>query len=221
MFKKICAGILCLLFVTPSLAQTGTESDDTAAVNESGANSKRSSRDNRSQKKFVVTGQPAGIMPGGVFAIGASFGWYLDPDSIVQLEATSGKSSFLWIFWPRVRASTLGLSYKKFVGETFYLAGGAMYKSVEYDDWQIFSDDGSFKGYAILANFGLGNQWQWRGFTLGCDWIGLAVPLTSKVTESNVDGLSEYDLDDLERHQQRQLKDVQGYAVRLYLGASF
>jgi hypothetical protein len=176
----------------------------------------------------VASGQPVGIAPGMAFSMGGNFGWYIDTDSVVQIEITIGNSSYGDPFFERktIRVGTLGAVYKEFVGNSFYLAGGGLYKTVEFgwekdELFQIGDSRGSFKGNSIMATFAIGNQWQWDGFTMGCDWVGIAAPLYSKTTSTDRTDLATEDYGKLDDEEQRQLKDIQLYGLRLYVGASF
>lgn len=58
--------------------------------------------------------------------------------------------------------------YKKFINNSFYYAPEVFYLNYLED-----RDGEDLKLTGIGAGIRVGNQWQWKNFTLGCDWFGM------------------------------------------------
>lgn len=84
-----------------------------------------------------------------------------------------------------------------------------------------YSESYEFEGNSLAASFTIGNQWQWENLSIGCDWIGLAVPLSYEVTRENVKVASAYSADDMKYDQQTYLNRGKLQLLRLYVGYSF
>lgn len=70
--------------------------------------------------------------------------------------------------------TVVGLQYKHFTGNSFYLAPELFYINyTENDDTPSFFDRKDERITALGLSFKIGNQWQWKHFTVGCDWVGL------------------------------------------------
>lgn len=75
------------------------------------------------------------------------------------------------------------LRLKHFRGNSFYTYGGVSAEA-EGQDVRSLNDPDLTTGFVMV---GIGNQWLWRHVTLGVDWIGLAVPVYTRV-HREVDG---------------------------------
>jgi hypothetical protein len=87
-------------------------------------------------------------------------------------------------------STTAALYIKRYAGNSFYfeLGAAAHERNVRTKDYTYdFRSDGSFgavyydeedyRKQDIGLQLGLGNQWQWEHFTLGCEWVGAYVPI--------------------------------------------
>jgi len=195
-----------------------------ASAQEKQSASRGESYANRQDKQFSVLGQITGISNGALSNQQVHFGYFLDPLSLVQLEIGQGSSGFgfLWTSSYRsLRTDSIGLQYKRFVANTFYFKTGAEYFVIDYNYSLSSSGNYTFKGNLLAASFSIGNQWQFETFTLGCDWVGILLPLSSNTTSDVVNSSSIYAREDSNSDQKRYLKDSSLQFVRFYLGASF
>jgi hypothetical protein len=116
---------------------------------------------------------------------------------------------------------------KYFIGDSFYADGGLTYETfdVKYSVYKFGTSVDRESLKANVSNVGInthiGNQWQWPGFTLGCDWIGYFLSLSTKSKFSKADNLDESN----EKKQQDSIKTAMGgsslHLMRFYLGWSF
>ncbi|MNT16573.1 hypothetical protein D3C72_1516840 [compost metagenome] len=121
--------------------------------------------------------------------------------------------------------TTVGAYVKKFVSNSFYAKGGAEYTKVKYDNDYLWNFSGNSDAYGFEANvlsagLVIGNQWQWENFTLGCDWIGLTLPVSHEVTSEYSDSYAlakKYNKED----QETLLENASATVLRFYVGASF
>lgn len=186
---------------------------------------KNSSEHNRMNKKWTAQWQLFGVGPNGTAEGAIIAGYHLDRNSVVQIEVGSGGTSGNSIFIDdqyEFSGSTVGLHYKKFFGNSFYAKMGVDYRSVTYKYKYAFGGgEESFSGDSLAAGLVIGNQWQWQNFTLGCDWIGLSVPFASTVKSETVAGNDSYYRDELDKAQQKYLRNGFAQGLRFYMGYTF
>jgi hypothetical protein len=124
-----------------------------------------------------------------------------------------------------VSGQSLGLGIKNFIANSFYYTGSLNYRQIEYSEAEnfgsIYDYAYDFSGNATTGDFSIGNQWHWQNFTLGCDWIGLSVPLASSIDSETVSGNIAEAQDNLDYAQSNFLKSFTVRLLNFYLGASF
>lgn len=74
---------------------------------------------------------------------------------------------------------------------------------------------------SLAAAAGIGNQWQWRSFTLGLRWLGISVPVAT--LESSVKSRDAmFAVEDKERAELRRMRHMTSVtAATLLVGWSF
>jgi len=184
----------------------------------------------RQDMSYELIAQPVGIGPATTFSNAVTFGYFLEPNSLLELEYLKGQSFvFLGDLFDSLKkdVQTIGIYNKKFLGNTFYLRYGVNYRTVDYRyssaNWfnSTSSEEYSFKATTFAMSLGLGNQWQWgSGFTLGCDWLSLEAPFGTQLSSENYSG-SRATLDELHSREDLMSKDIGVNLVHFYLGASF
>jgi hypothetical protein len=191
-----------------------------------------SSEHNRMGKNHLITAQLFGVNPNGLPGGGLSYGFFLDRSSMIIAEATGSKYGSDTVAFNGggydIDGSSVGVHYKKFFGNSFYVKAGMDQRHINLKYSYIgflspnFNTAYGFKSDSTAASLVIGNQWQWNSFTLGCDWIGMSVPIvesTSKEFQSgNFDSIDKRNLEDDKR---RFTKNGIGQGLRFYLGASF
>lgn len=200
---------------------------------------KDSSEHNRINKKFETSAILLGSGPNATGGnSGISIGYYFDLNKMIILEGTgnthnqngnafyssssSGGNISSHAF---TKTSSYGIHFKHFTGNSFYYRIGADYRTVEYK-YNFQSEEMGFNGDSITASFYIGNQWQWDSFTLGCDWVGLSAPISSKIKDSYKNSAAQtHDADYYDRKLNREtddyIKNININLLRFYLGASF
>lgn len=188
--------------------------------------SRGTSATNREGKSFMLVAQPIGLGPITFINQGLGAGLYLNPDSILQLEFKGNSDNDYEGDNYDTKIRSLGVNWKQFLGNSFYLKGGIEHRWVtaSSDYRGSFGTTGwawGFKGQSTSAAIAIGNQWQFSGFTLGCDWFGVQQPLIH--TRSN-----EYAIDNDDYAQRRLNEESENYLedttysfVHFYLGMSF
>lgn len=129
---------------------------------------------------------------------GISLGYLVTPQAHILLEAhrLSKKNDLLDLLsgnYDSLEGTSVGIHYKNFFGNSFFVRGGAEYRTLSFDrrySGSIFSagsasEKSSFAGYSLAAIIGIGNTWQWNYLTLGFDWYRMDLPLTSQITREN------------------------------------
>ncbi len=188
-----------------------------------------SSEHNRMNKKFSLTYMAFGVGPNRSGSIGGTASLLLNRNASVDFEYVSGRPLYTnWFSWSDydVRTSSYGIHYKQFTGNSFYFRVGADYRTVKYryTSRDIFTGEvnstNRFEADSVTATILIGNQWQWENFTLGCDWIGVALPVTTHITSESVSGPypnPQY----MKEDQDWLVKNSASIGLRFYLGASF
>lgn len=189
---------------------------------------------NRKNKNFTVTGEVLGLGPSGVYGQGLNLGMFLSDSSVLLLELNGGKNvishGFLFTWGDSVTQEgySVGVHYKKFTGNSFYVKFGGDYRSIDhnYTDENWFTGGNGanrqFTGESLAAAFAFGNQWQMDNFTIGCDWFGVELPVASRVKNKRVSaGASQYAYDDNRDDIRRYVTSTGFTLLRFYLGASF
>lgn len=200
-------------------------------------NSEMNRRDKKYQLNLILTGSG----PTAAGSLGLSAGYFLEKDKMLFLEVTDSKTTFSKIslttndaakpnFEETLKGQSIGVHYKQFTGNSFYFRTGLDYGKTSYNFKYTPSSTGntenaSLSGDALYANFQIGNQWQWENFTLGCDWVGLSVPLYSHESDRSMNSFAQADesyySDKLDKASSDFIKGAHLNIVRFYLGATF
>ena len=182
-----------------------------------------SSAYNRMDKDVTISYQLTGIAV--VPSNGLNVGYFLNRNTILQLEYAEGKMGFTDF---DIKARTIGANAKYFFGNSFYGKGGVAYRSVGVYNLECVSckagsriDLGSAD--SVGAEVAIGNQWQWEYFTLGCDWLGAMVPFSTTKVANNAKaaGVSDDTNKEIDDIWNRIGKTTSIQLLRFYLGASF
>jgi hypothetical protein len=180
------------------------------------------SQSNRAGKKAYVAYDVIGLtlMP----VSGARVGYFIDQDLVAEAGFSSGGAS---IGDFKADKSIIELKAKKFFGNSFYVDGGLGYELWNVNYPVSISDTSSetrkLKG--TVQNTGLefhiGNQWQWDGFTLGCDWLGYFLSLSSSTSFKSDSSVSAQKKEEEEKDVKKTFVGSSAHITRLYLGWAF
>tara|TARA_B110001454_G_scaffold213372_1_gene231443 strand:- start:26098 stop:26808 length:711 start_codon:yes stop_codon:yes gene_type:complete len=231
---KIIVFMLAVSFST--MSQAATDEDVVVVKRSVKEIYEDSSEANRIGKKFDIHYTLLGISANNAPAQGIGVGYFLDRNKQVLVEVRKGRGAYMRYRYESyngvskewstdAQITQVGAHFKHYVGNSFYYRVGADYSSVDYKydlSGSYYGDTSSsyFKGTAIIGSFVIGNQWQWENFTLGCDWIGLASPLTYTISGVTTPTTAS-EKSDMENDQRMYVSDSSGILLRLYLGASF
>lgn len=188
---------------------------------------KVTSQSAREDKKFTATYQVVGIGPSSTFASGIAVGFFLEPDWIIMLEGTRGREATVFDFFDDtdVQSTSIGVHAKNFAGNSFYYRFGVDYRDIEYQytDNFLTTTRRTFDSQSWAVSFNIGNQWQFKNFTLGCDWVGVTLPLSKKYSNESVTttGSLAYEQQENEDAKDDLTERTQINLLRFYLGASF
>lgn len=198
---------------------------------------KGSSEYHRMGDKVNINVNVAGLGPGYSRSQGLSTGIYLSDDSLILVDVIGGRG-----FSSRSYAATdgfstisgenkvdhlgLGVHYKLFTGNSFYVRSGVDLMNIKYryDHTSLFGDSyqSQFDANVLFGQVAIGNQWQVDNLTIGCDWVGLAVPIASNIENKSIKGsFDNFDADDLKEDINIYTKISGLLLLRLYVGGSF
>lgn len=238
--NKIFGMLLSLIFGLSAFSFAATDSEEVIVITKKKQASEiyeDSSEANRLNKKGIfslgITGAGPNLAPGQ----NLTAGMYIDRNKMLLLELKNGVQSLSRYseytngvyqdYKSEAKIKQLGVHYKQFTGNSFYFRTGLDYNQVDftfdYSQSKYYKNEKpEFSGESLIANFTIGNQWQWETFTLGCDWIGIASPIYYKLKSQNSPSdASIYDSSDFETDKKLLLKETSGIALRFYMGASF
>ena len=218
-------------------------------VDEESDETRDSSLDLRKGKSYIATVELLGIGTGLLSSSsGVNFGAYRDSDSLIEFSAvvsTNSGSSFSTNKSTDSdtkmdnqtaedgRAFDIAIRYKQFFGNSFYGYIGPAYRQTEATlKLRSTSSAGVTSSSvdiasAAMRDLGLdgaiGNAWQWSNFTMGCDWIGLHVPIARFRNDYDDKGYitSVKQVNDARRSFVNQARGPAFMMLRFYVGASF
>jgi hypothetical protein len=190
-----------------------------------------SSEFHRMGKEWQATAQLLGMGAAPTGSTGVSIGKFINRNQLILLDFMNGSGSgkFFWVSEYEVKTNSVGAYFKHYTGNSFYYRAGLDYNRTEYkhtyrstynSDW---NSNASFDGQSLNVGFAIGNQWQWENFTLGCDWVGVSVPVSSQISNESLNSgsLSLFDRKDLEDDEDLYVRNGHAQLLRFYLGASF
>lgn len=195
-------------------------SDDAAPHEEHGSGT---SADNRRHKTAALYLEPIGLTFTPVR--GARGEFFLSGNNLISVSyvVSSQISFFTWSY----KKSIFDAKFKHFFTNSFYMDGGLGLESYEIT-YDVYTNGGStivktLNGTAsnIGAEIHIGNQWQWTGFTIGCDWAGYFMALSKSFTGGAADGVDADNKADQESMVQGNLNAGSAHLVRLYVGWAF
>jgi hypothetical protein len=233
--KLVLFSITVSIFAFYNSAYGQTQTEDAVNVSKQQRfNYEHTSAYFRTGKQYAITGQLFGAGPVKTGSAGISLGYYLNDDAVASLEYMSGSatssSSFFAESKYEAKSNSIGLHLKKFEGNSFYWKPGVDYSQlkVDYNYTSTFfgstsSSTRELEGDILSASIVIGNQWQWENFTLGCDWVGLSIPVSSntKVKRLSTTFTDNIDQERLNEDEKLYFKTASLHLLRFYLGASF
>ncbi|MFZ3231392.1 MAG: hypothetical protein WA160_14375 [Pseudobdellovibrio sp.] len=194
----------------------------TGSKNDMGASER-----NRQDKDLSILVHPVGFGPTGTITQGLTLGFFINPNSVINIELKNGKKfSFLGdiLGQYRVNQSSLGIYYKQFTNTSFYFKAGVDYRTVDYSynytGWFNSTENTQFIGSSTALTFAIGNHWQFSNFTLGCDWVGINLPIIYQTISESTDG-SAQNPTRLADEKDNYLKKSSLLVTNFYLGFSF
>lgn len=226
--KLIVAIPLVLAFLFVHVSANASDSDVVIIPkNQSRENYEDSSEYARMGKKFSVLHDSALNRTAGG---GIALGYLINSQSQILLEAhrLSLRGNLLDWFSGSVdslEGTSVGTHYKHFFGNSFFVRGGAEYRTLSFDrqyNGSIFSagtssEKSSFAGNSLAAIVGIGNTWQWNYLTLGFDWYRMDLPVTSQVTRESIIANDKTNMEDQKDHY---FKGTTGSAA-FHIGLTF
>lgn len=191
-----------------------------------------SSAFHRINKQYEIGAQIFGVGPSVLGTQGLYFAYKLDRNSSIIAEVTSGSlgggSNGAFDTEYKITGKSFGVHYKRFSGNSFYWRAGLDYRTINYKhtyDKTPYYEHSEFDGQSLAGNFQIGNQWQWENFTLGCDWVGVSLPVTSSSSNETVAvsgaGSLSFEKNRLEDDKKILIKNGHLNLLRFYLGWAF
>jgi hypothetical protein len=198
---------------------------------------KGSSEYHRMSDKVNFNINVGGLGPGYSRSQGLSTGIYLSDDSLILVDVIGGRGFSSRSYSATDGTSTisgesetdhlgLGVHYKLFAGNSFYVRSGVDLMNIKYryDHTSLFGSSykSQFDANVLFGQVAIGNQWQIDNLTIGCDWVGLAMPLVANVENKSIKGnFDNFDAEDLNEDINIYTKISGLLLLRLYVGGSF
>ena len=188
-----------------------------------------SSEHNRMGKKYEVDVMLVGIGPNTSPGRGVSVGLFNSRNRVYSLNYVNGTRRMYCsgTLSCTDTSSALGVSLKSFAGNSFYYTFSLDYRRVGYTEQQDWGGgaglgyDFGYEAEMLAAGFVIGNQWHWKSFTMGCDWIGLSVPFYTHYLEDYFHGTDSIGMSNKNTSEQTYVKNPGIQALRFYVGATF
>jgi hypothetical protein len=232
--KSIFLISVSFLVLVTSSAMAATEVEDIHIVKKDVYIEEDSSEANRINKTLSATWQVFGTGPNNTPSDGFALSYFFNRNSVLMLDWTSNdlsKNSMAWdsLVWQNndIRATTLGLHFKKFLGNSFYVRAGADYRMVNFRGTNSSGDVShpvitQFQGHSLAAEAAIGNQWQWSWFTLGCDWVGAVLPFSWNITDGSITSNAQnWDVEQFNTYKADLFYKAVFEGLRFYIGATF
>jgi hypothetical protein len=117
--------------------------------------------------------------------------YFINPNNLIGLKVGIDRQG-------HESQTSIALQYKYYTGNSFYFAGEAFYLNSReeingYYARTVFNLKEEYANYKSLgAGIRFGNQWTWKHFTFGCDWLGVGHRFgtftkdTSKLSDTTV-----------------------------------
>lgn len=183
-----------------------------------------SSEFHRQELTASIVVEPVGFAPYPGF--GFAGGYYLTPDDLVEFSYHSASLDFTLF---KLESTMAEVRLKHWFGNSFYVNGGLGLRSLKASvTLEPLTGTTDYTSSATASSFGgslvIGNRWQWETFTMGCDWIGFFVPLSTteaKVTAPSSTDYSEEDRQSAEDDMNDLALSGSPMFLRFYLGVSF
>lgn len=173
--------VAALLFASPAFAQPKHKNTPKAEdkKNPEEPPKRLRSEDNRQGKEFTVLGE-VGLIDVVHSGTGIQAGYFVSPRLLAEADYFSAQFSFLG-YKSDVTLATARAKY--FFANSFYAQAGLGMRSLDLQDTgdAIFAtgkdESTKFHATSLVGEVGIGNRWQWSGFTMGCDWVGYVQPV--------------------------------------------
>lgn len=178
----------------------------------------------RQGKSFDLVASPVGIAPVTLFSAGLAAGYYINGDLVAEVVVDRGLLPFVFF---EIYQNSYVARVKKYWGNSFYtnLGLGSRTIGVKGDSFSTLGEEDSLSfdesTTSFVVDFGIGNKWQFENFTIGCDWIGALIPISSTTNTNLPNDLNEEDRKDLENSWEGIGETTTPYLLKLYLGLSF
>lgn len=181
----------------------------------------QASRQARDKKTVLLYADPIAFSPYAGY--GGNVGLLLTADLVLEAGYTVGSSCMSDDCQFETLLSEARLKW--FAGNSFYLNLGAGREEAHWDHGIAWghSDEANADFKAKVTTTGavvaLGNMWQHGAFTIGCDWFGLYLPMTTSEFEfTEGDGYNQASREDDEDDAKKRAMGTHFLALRLHLG---
>lgn len=184
------------------------------------------SSSNRSGKVGSVSAEVIGWTLTPVHGIRGSY--FLSPQMQVELGYATGEAGDSGGSSWNYKKSIYSSKVKYFFGDSFYIDGGLGIETWDLDYSVKTSTDSSSSIKKLSGSvtntgieFHIGNQWQWSNFTLGCDWFGYFLSISTSKNFSNDSSVDPTDKKDEEDTLSALMSGSSPHITRFYVGWSF
>ncbi len=135
--------------------------------------------ESREKKHLTMVGQ-FGLIDVLHYGYGAHIGYFLSPDTIIELDSFSAKTKDSQT-GESSKVSLATIRAKYFLGDTFFVNTGFGKRTLFQKDLGFLESSSDqrreFKATSIVGEIVLGNRLEWYRFTMVFDWIGYVMPV--------------------------------------------
>lgn len=176
----------------------------------------------RKEKTYFLGVTGGGPKTHGLSGLSYVFGYYLDPNAILEIDIGSGEdgedvnSQKGQPYYSKTLTGSV--SYKHFFLNSFFIKGSVGYRETNVNFTRMSLLGYHYKGHRGEATLGLGNQWQWEHMAFGVEYLAVAVPFSASYSEEGI--FSTAGESDLASEKDKFSHGTQTY-LQLYWGMSF
>jgi len=206
-FHKLYFFAWAFFVVLPMDVQASKQSSWSLSDSKVNSSSTTSLDEKSNQDQIYVAGK-AGYIGGSVLGLGVGGFYKIKPHFQIGISYASGSrdlksSSDEQVDRADFKSQIVEIGGRYFTNESFAIIGGIGQRKIDFD--LKVSSKSSYiatkaSGSAIVSHIGIGNFWKMStGFTVGCEWIGMYIPISGSFDSTVTDNIGGENLENIRK----------------------
>lgn len=134
----------------------------------------KTSEQNREGLKYQFVGSLSGVQHSFTPNPSVEASYFINKNTQISLRHNKYNESYESEQFSN-EGQVIQLGYKNFNSNSFYYRPSVFFREMKIED----TEDTSYVFRDLGVGYAIGNQWQWKNFTLGCDWVGANIRLST------------------------------------------